>query len=121
MTKKVVVFAVAVALYGCYAERNVQVNIVNAKLVKIDTVYRYRSGEQLLVWKGSNNVQYVSYTPLERKLYGGCTHGSDGAALNIDLCFYPDILLFSPVVIVAGCSGIKYFRAGKQIACAGVW
>jgi hypothetical protein len=53
-------------IYSCAGEKEVQVQIVNVRLVKIDTVYRgSKSTEQLLTWKGDDDVQYICYEPLK--------------------------------------------------------
>ena len=62
--KKVVVFAVTVSLCSCFGEKEIQVNLVDAQLVKIDTIYRYSGNQQVLVWKCSNNIEYVSYASM---------------------------------------------------------
>ena len=55
-----------IALFACGSAREIEVDIVNAELVKIDTVYRYPNNyQQVLTWKSAdNNVQYVSYASL---------------------------------------------------------
>ena len=56
-----------IALFcACGFSREIEVDFVNAELVKIDTVYRYpNTYQQVLTWKSvENNVQYVTYTPL---------------------------------------------------------
>ena len=63
--KAILLLIVPVLLYSCAGEKEVQVEIVNVELVKIDTIYRGSSvKEQLLTWKAENNVQYVSYQPI---------------------------------------------------------
>ncbi len=61
--------ATSAVLTGCYSTREgVYANLEDAELVKIDTVERYVSKyEQLLTWKTSDNMEYVSYVPLNRK------------------------------------------------------
>jgi hypothetical protein len=55
-----------IALVACGSAREIEVDFVNAELVKIDTVYRYPNNyQQVLTWKSpDNNVQYVSYASL---------------------------------------------------------
>ena len=64
--KKVVAILVAVAMGSCTAQQQIQVNMLGAELVKIDTVYRFSGSEQMLVWKTANNVEYVSYAPVSQ-------------------------------------------------------
>lgn len=65
--KKFAGIALVVLLCGCYAERPLQVDMLGAELVKIDTIYRYTGREQALVWKCSNKVEYISYEPIHRR------------------------------------------------------
>jgi hypothetical protein len=50
---------------SCSVNREIQAEIVNAELVKIDTIYRYPNvREQLLTWKSQKNVEYISYASI---------------------------------------------------------
>jgi hypothetical protein len=52
--------------FACGTAREIEVDFVNAELVKIDTVFRYPNNyQQVLTWKSTNNVQYVSYASLD--------------------------------------------------------
>lgn len=55
-----------VTLSGCYSSREIQVEIVSAQLVRIDTIYRYAPDEQRqqLTWRDDQNTEYVSFVPL---------------------------------------------------------
>jgi len=55
------------ALAGCFSSREIQVEMVNAKLVRIDTIHRYSDVEsrKQLTWRDNQNMEYVSYVPLE--------------------------------------------------------
>lgn len=56
---------VAVAFFcSCNAQRQVQVEMMSAQLVKIDTIYRYPEAKQVLTWRCSTNVEYVSFEPI---------------------------------------------------------
>ena len=60
--KKLLVIAAITVSDGIYA------NLQEAELVKIDTVERYvNQYQQLLTWKTSDNMEYVSYVPLNRR------------------------------------------------------
>lgn len=71
MKKLLVIAAITVsaALTGCYtAKDGIYANLQEAELVKIDTVERYvNQYQQLLTWKTSDNMEYVSYVPLNRR------------------------------------------------------
>lgn len=61
--------AASAAFTGCFSSREgLFVNLQDAELVKIDTVERYVNRyEQLLTWKTSDNIEYVTYVPLSRR------------------------------------------------------
>jgi hypothetical protein len=55
-------------LTGCYSSRTeLQVEMVSAQLIRIDTVHRYSPTEykQQLTWRDDENVEYISYAPLQ--------------------------------------------------------
>lgn len=56
----------AAIVFGCATEKEVQVALVNAELVNIDTIQRYNSYEQVLTWKCPDNVRYVSFEPISK-------------------------------------------------------
>ncbi len=66
MKTMVVLIAAAMFYCGCATEKEVQVEMVNAELVAIDTVQRYDSYEQVLTWKCSDNIRYVSFEPMSK-------------------------------------------------------
>lgn len=59
----------AVGLTSCYSRREIQVEMVSAELVKIDTIYRFAGDEQQpkqqLTWRDDQNTEYVSFVPLK--------------------------------------------------------
>ncbi len=71
MKKLFVIAAIAAsaAFTGCYSTREgIYANMEDAELVRIDTIERYLNKyEQLLTWKTSDNMEYVSYVPMNRK------------------------------------------------------
>ena len=71
--KKLLVVALAAVFTGCYSTREgIQANLVDAELVKIDTIERYTNNyQQLLTWKTADHIEYVSYVPLGRKYIVG--------------------------------------------------
>lgn len=52
--------------YSCTSQRDIQqAEIVNAQLIKIDTVYRYSSSMQRqLTWRDEYDMEYVTYASL---------------------------------------------------------
>ena len=74
---KTLLFALGVlTLGGCFTSGEVQqVEVTNAELVKIDTVYRYDDNnkidnvwlpEQQLTWRDSYNNTYICFASLEQ-------------------------------------------------------
>ena len=63
----IVLLLAMVALASCYSPREIQVDIVSAQLVRIDTVFRYLNdkSQQVLTWRDNENIEYVSYVPLQ--------------------------------------------------------
>ncbi|TMI85868.1 MAG: hypothetical protein E6H10_01890 [Bacteroidetes bacterium] len=63
--KTILLIATVTALFSCSAPRELQAEMVNAELVKIDTVFRNADApKQLLTWRDDNRVDYVTYVPL---------------------------------------------------------
>lgn len=53
------------ALSGCGSQKEIQVEMVSAKLVKIDTIYRQPHDQKLFVWRDKNNIEYISFMPMD--------------------------------------------------------
>jgi hypothetical protein len=52
-------------LYACTTEKEVQVDVIDVKLIKIETVQRYPNvRKKLLTWRDTNNIDYVTYEPV---------------------------------------------------------
>jgi hypothetical protein len=62
--KAAVLLTSVLYLGACSVEREVQVEMVDAKLVKVDTLFRAPNYIKLLTWEGSDRVQYVSYASI---------------------------------------------------------
>ena len=71
---KIVLAAVFLAAIGCRSSREINVELVSAQLIRIDTIYRY-SGEpkQLLRWRDVDNIEYVSIVAMNKKYPLGLT------------------------------------------------
>lgn len=64
--KIAILLSVAATVWtSCAVQEEVQVEFVNAYLVRIDTVVRNADRVQMLIWKGSDNIDYVSYTSMD--------------------------------------------------------
>jgi hypothetical protein len=66
--KTILSVAALVALFSCVSRRELQAEMVNAEVVKIDTVFRYTNNpQQLLTWRDENNIEYLTYASLYTK------------------------------------------------------
>jgi hypothetical protein len=67
MKAMIVLLLAMIALASCYSPREIQVDIVSAQLVRIDTVFRYMNdrSQQVLTWRDNENIEYISYVPLQ--------------------------------------------------------
>lgn len=53
-------------IVGCTGPKDLQMDLTDVELVKIDTVQRYpNSSEKILTWRDENQVNYVTFVPLE--------------------------------------------------------
>lgn len=64
--KKTLPFFLAAIFAGCAAEREIQMDIADVELVKIDTVQRYPNApEKILTWRSDDHIDYVTFVPIE--------------------------------------------------------
>jgi hypothetical protein len=69
MKTTLVLFAV-IAAVGCANLRQVQqVDMVQAKVIRIDTLYRYPEHLKQLTWKDKDDIQYISYVSIYNENY----------------------------------------------------
>ena len=58
------------ATIGCTSYRELQqIDMVHVHVVRIDTVWRHPDRVKLVTWKGSDDVEYVSYVSLSNEAY----------------------------------------------------
>ena len=62
---------IIIAVLGCRSSRDIQVEFVTAKLIKIDTVQRFSEYEKVLTWQADDNTRYVSYLPMKKQVFVG--------------------------------------------------
>ena len=58
------ILAAIAAFCSCTVRKQVQVEMVNAELIKIDTIHRYQNTEYQLTWRDKYNIDYVTFTPV---------------------------------------------------------
>jgi hypothetical protein len=64
--KTILVAIARVAVIGCSSVKELQVEIVTARLIKIDTVFRQTiNQEQLLTWRDQDNIEYLSFASMK--------------------------------------------------------
>jgi len=72
--KAILVAIACVAAFGCSPSKDIQVEMVTARLIKVDTVYRQTDNQkQLLTWRAQDNIEYVSYESMNRSYPVGIT------------------------------------------------
>lgn len=65
MKTTLAILLIMVVLCSCYSRKEIQVEMVHAELIKIDTVFKYTPNQkQLLTWRDASNTEYVGYTSL---------------------------------------------------------
>jgi vesicle coat complex subunit len=58
---------IAMIMMACGPSREVNVEMVNAQLVKVDTIYRSSDNpKQQLTWRDSDNIEYISIVSMNR-------------------------------------------------------
>jgi hypothetical protein len=71
--KTAITLMLCAVLFSCTVDREIQADIVDVQLIKIDTIQRYPNMKQkLLTWRANTNVAYVTYEPMS----SGFTIGS---------------------------------------------
>lgn len=64
--KTILVAVIFVGAIGCSVGKDIQVEFVTAKLINIDTVYRFSKYEKALTWEDDNKIRYTSYLSMEK-------------------------------------------------------
>ena len=66
--KTIIVAMIIIAVLGCSTGKDIQVEFIRTKLIKIDTVQRFTQYEKLLTWEDENNIRYISYVPMKNRV-----------------------------------------------------
>lgn len=69
--KTIIVVLIIIAVLGCRGGREIQVEFVTARLIKIDTVQRFTEYEKVLTWEDDDNIRYTCYLPMKKKVAVG--------------------------------------------------
>jgi hypothetical protein len=69
MMKPLLMAIVFAFLFGCGTERVVQATLMDATVVKVETITRYPStDEKMLTWETPNHITYVTFEPATTSL-----------------------------------------------------
>ncbi len=55
-----------IVVIGCGTQKEIQVEMVQAELIKIDTIFRQPKEQKLLTWRGQDNVEYISFVSMNQ-------------------------------------------------------
>jgi hypothetical protein len=69
--KTTLLLLAVITAVGCSNLKQVQqVDMVQAKVIRIDTVFRYPEHVKQLTWKDTDDIQYISYVSIYNEVYG---------------------------------------------------
>ncbi|MGV3528680.1 MAG: hypothetical protein ACO1OO_07290 [Flavisolibacter sp.] len=64
--KPILSLVLIIALTGCFPQRELQADLVDVTLVKVDTTHRFPdSDKKILTWMTSNKLTIVTFEPAE--------------------------------------------------------
>jgi hypothetical protein len=64
---KTVLAALCLVVMGCANTREINVEMVSAQLIRIDTIYRNTEQQkQQLIWRDRDNIEYVTLVSMNR-------------------------------------------------------
>ena len=61
---KTILAVLLIAITGCYTSKEIEVEMVQAELVKIDTVTRHPDTQKMLTWRDQDDIDYISYASM---------------------------------------------------------
>ena len=67
----IVVAMINISVLGCRTGKEIQVEFITAKLIKIDTVKRFTEYEKVLTWQDNDNIRYTCYLPMKKHVTVG--------------------------------------------------
>ena len=62
----VTIIVVAATAVGCSSVKPLQMEIVRAELIKIDTVFRQQNEKKLLTWRDQDNIEYITFATMNQ-------------------------------------------------------
>ena len=65
--KKLIPLVAAAFLFSCAGQKEIQVNMTNVQLIRIDTLERYPyASQQVLTWRSDDHIDYITFEPINR-------------------------------------------------------
>lgn len=61
---KTILIAITLAITSCYTSKEIEIEMVQAELVRIDTVKRHPDNQKMLTWRDQDDISYVSYAEM---------------------------------------------------------
>jgi hypothetical protein len=62
---KTILMALLVAgITGCFTSKEIEVEMVQAELIRIDTVARHPDHQKMLTWRDQDDIDYISYAAM---------------------------------------------------------
>jgi hypothetical protein len=66
MKKTLPFFLAVMIILGCSQQKEIQMDMSDVELVKIDTIQRYPNAtEKILTWRSSDQIDYITFAPLD--------------------------------------------------------
>lgn len=63
--KTLLFFAIAGIFFSCAPAKDLEMNVEDVQLIKIDTIQRYASiPQQIFTWRSDDNIHYITYEPM---------------------------------------------------------
>jgi hypothetical protein len=62
--KTILIALLITAITGCYTSKEIEVEMVQAELIKIDTVSRQPDDKKMLTWRDQDDIDYISYASM---------------------------------------------------------
>lgn len=71
---KTILAVLVLVMLGCRSAREINVELISAQLIKIDTIYRDSNNpKQQLIWKDGNDIEYIAIVAMNKNYPLGLT------------------------------------------------
>ncbi|HEV7780014.1 MAG TPA: hypothetical protein VGO58_02055 [Chitinophagaceae bacterium] len=61
---KTILIVLLTGIMGCYTSKEIEVEMIQAELVRIDTITRHPDTRKMLTWRDQDDINYVSYAEM---------------------------------------------------------